>query len=206
MNDPRETPSKPSDLPPEVQAELLRRRDAVSAGEETIPSDKVFAEAHKRPRERTLRNRLDPVEWNRHAADELIDAAELYDGRQAGLGEAFLAAAAQTADRIAEHPRAFPFVADDIRRANLPRRWPYSLFFVIKPDRSVVIATLSHRKDLRRLRGRSPGSAMPSARFKARRNFTVPKAAPAVKAKRRKRARSHNSLPCRARSLARCRR
>ncbi len=52
MNDPRETPSKPSDLPPEVQAECLRRRDAVNAGEETIPSDKVFAEAHKRLRER----------------------------------------------------------------------------------------------------------------------------------------------------------
>jgi plasmid stabilization system protein ParE len=100
---------------------------------------------------------LSAVEWTRRCIDELDDAAAFYDSRQAGLGDAFLAAALEVGKRIAEHPRAFPVVVDDIRRANLPKRWPYSLFFVIRPDRSVVVATLAHRQDLRRLQGRSPG-------------------------------------------------
>jgi plasmid stabilization system protein ParE len=96
------------------------------------------------------------VEWTARARDELIDAAAFYDGRQAGLGDAFLAAALEVGKRIAEHPRAFPFAVEDMRRANFPKRWPYSLFFVVRPDRSIVIATLSQRQDLRRLRGRNP--------------------------------------------------
>ena len=96
------------------------------------------------------------VEFSRRAVDELQEASEWYEARQAGLGQAFIEAARETADRIAEHPRAFPFAVEDMRRANFPKRWPYSLFFVVRPDRSIVIATLSQRQDLRRLRGRNP--------------------------------------------------
>jgi hypothetical protein len=48
----RDNTPKPSDLPPEVQAELLRRRDAVDAGEPTIPQSEAFAELQRRSRER----------------------------------------------------------------------------------------------------------------------------------------------------------
>jgi hypothetical protein len=51
MND-RIPNQKPSDLPPEVQAELLRRRDAVDAGEPTLSTEQVFAELQRRSRER----------------------------------------------------------------------------------------------------------------------------------------------------------
>ena len=96
------------------------------------------------------------VEFTRRALDEIEDAAARYEVEQSGLGEAFVEAARETANRIAAHPRAFQVVVDDIRRANFPRRWPWSLFYVVRPDRSIVIATLSQRRDLRRLRGRNP--------------------------------------------------
>ena len=96
------------------------------------------------------------VEFTRRALDEIEDAAARYETRQPGLGEAFVEAARETAKRIAAHPRAFQVVVEDIRRANFSRRWPWSLFYVVRPNRSIVIATLSQRQDLRRLRGRNP--------------------------------------------------
>ena len=96
------------------------------------------------------------VEFTRRALDEIEDAAARYEIQQTGLGEAFVEAARETAKRIAAHPKAFQVVVEDIRRANFPRRWPWSLFYVVRPDRSIVIATLSQRQDLRRLRGRKP--------------------------------------------------
>jgi plasmid stabilization system protein ParE len=96
------------------------------------------------------------VEFTRHALNQIEEAAGWYEGRRPGLGDAFVEAARETAKRIEANPTAYQFVVADIRRANFPRRWPYSLFFVVRPDKSVVIATLHHRQHLRRLHGRSP--------------------------------------------------
>jgi hypothetical protein len=56
---------------------------------------------------------LSAVEWTRRCLDELDDAATFYDGRQPGLGDAFLAAALEVGKRIAEHPRAFAVVGGE---------------------------------------------------------------------------------------------
>jgi plasmid stabilization system protein ParE len=58
---------------------------------------------------------LTRVEFSQRAVDELQKASEWYEARQAGLGQAFIEAARETADRIAEHPRAFPFAVEDMR-------------------------------------------------------------------------------------------
>jgi hypothetical protein len=52
MNDQSQPLRKSADLPDDVKAELLRRRDAVDAGEPTIDRDKAFAELQRRSRER----------------------------------------------------------------------------------------------------------------------------------------------------------
>ena len=63
------------------------------------------------------------------------------------LGVQLLRAIRETVDRIAANPEAFRIVADDVRRANLPRRWPYALWYVVRPDESIIIAALHHRRD-----------------------------------------------------------
>jgi plasmid stabilization system protein ParE len=98
------------------------------------------------------------VEFTQRALDELDAAAAWYRKRNAALEQRFLAAAREAADRIEANPLANQVVLDgDIRRANFPRRWPWSLFYVVNPDRSIVIGALHGRQHLRRLRGRLPG-------------------------------------------------
>ena len=52
MND-RLKHSKAADLPDDVKAELLRRRDAVNAGEPTIERDKGLDQVRRNLRERS---------------------------------------------------------------------------------------------------------------------------------------------------------
>lgn len=52
MNDRLNHP-KPADLPDDVKAELLRRRDAVNAGEPTIEPDKGLDQVRRNLRERS---------------------------------------------------------------------------------------------------------------------------------------------------------
>ena len=97
------------------------------------------------------------VEFTQRALDELDHAAAWYRERSAALEQRFLAAARETADRIEANPLANQIVvAPDIRRANFPRRWPWWLAYVVRPDKSVVIGALHSRMRLRRLQGRSP--------------------------------------------------
>lgn len=52
MNDRLNHP-KPADLPDDVKAELLRRRDAVDAGEPTVEASKAFDQLRRNLRERS---------------------------------------------------------------------------------------------------------------------------------------------------------
>ena len=52
MNDRLNHP-KPTDLPEDVKAELLRRRDAVDAGEPTVEASKAFDQLRRNLRERS---------------------------------------------------------------------------------------------------------------------------------------------------------
>ncbi len=97
------------------------------------------------------------VQFTRTALNELQGAAEWYEQRNRALSERFLAAATETADRIAANPLAHQIVLDgQVRRANFPRRWPWALYYVIQPDKSIVIGALHARMHLRQLHGRSP--------------------------------------------------
>ena len=96
------------------------------------------------------------VRFTEAAEADLDEATAWYSARQPSLSLAFLEAVNEVVDRIARTPLAFPQQVDDVRRANLPRRWPYALWFVAEDDGSVVIAALHHRQDRETLRGRKP--------------------------------------------------
>ena len=72
-----------------------------------------------------------------------------------GLGDEFLAALRSTRDRILEHPEAYQILHRGTRRALMPRRFPYGLFYRVYGDTIVVIACMHAKKHPRRWRRRS---------------------------------------------------
>lgn len=83
------------------------------------------------------------------AAADIDDAYRWYESQRPGLGEEFLAALRLTRDRVVEHPEAFPVLHRDTRRALIPRRFPYGLFYRIYGDTVVVVACMHAKRDPR---------------------------------------------------------
>ena len=96
------------------------------------------------------------VRFTAAALADLDETASWYNEQRPKLGVQFLQAVRETTERIAVNPKAFQIVAEDVRRANLPRRWPYALWYVMSADDSIVIAALHHRRDARLARVRKP--------------------------------------------------
>jgi toxin ParE1/3/4 len=94
------------------------------------------------------------VRFTEAAEADIDDAVTWYAAQRPELSIAFLQAVNEVVDRVARSPLGFPMRVDDVRRANLPRRWPYSLWFITEPDGSVVIAALHQRRDPRTVRRR----------------------------------------------------
>jgi plasmid stabilization system protein ParE len=83
----------------------------------------------------------------RPAADQDIDAAYgWYERQQVGLGEKFLRSLGATVEFIRTNPELYPIVRGSIRRAVF-RGFPYLLFYVVEPERIVVIACLHVSRD-----------------------------------------------------------
>ena len=98
----------------------------------------------------------DRVRFTEAAETDLDDAVAWYAEQRPELSLAFLEAVNEVVDRIARAPLSFPMRIDDVRQANLPRRWPYALWFVTEPDESIVIAALHHRRDPQMVWRRKP--------------------------------------------------
>ena len=73
------------------------------------------------------------------AAAELEDARLWYEERRAGLGADFIECVDEALERIDAAPLAHPRVHGEVRRVLL-RRFPYAVFFVVEPERVVVLA------------------------------------------------------------------
>jgi len=74
------------------------------------------------------------VSFHELAEMELNDASIFFESKREGLGLRFLVAMEAVVTHIQEHPQASPVIINDIRRKVL-RRFPYSIFYSIKPDR-----------------------------------------------------------------------
>ena len=87
-----------------------------------------------------------PVIFTQAARAELIEAQDWYEGEAAGLGRRFRQAIDALIERMSDHPRQFPTVFKNIRRAPL-QRFPYSLFFVVEDDALIVMACFHASRD-----------------------------------------------------------
>jgi toxin ParE1/3/4 len=77
------------------------------------------------------------------AETDLTDAAVWYDSREPGLGLELLAEVHSGIARALKNPESFTCVrrTPTVRRV-LTRRFPYRVFFIVRPDEIVVFAVL----------------------------------------------------------------
>lgn len=87
-----------------------------------------------------------PVSVRPKAEQEAREAAQWYEERSSGLGAAFLGIVDSVIAAISENPFRFPIVHRDIRRALLSR-FPYGVFFRVRPDQIRVIAITHLSRD-----------------------------------------------------------
>lgn len=73
------------------------------------------------------------------ARDELVEAKRFYNRQQQGLGEQFKYEAKLASQRIADHPLAWQFESDPVRRF-IFNRFPYKVLYVIREQKIVVVA------------------------------------------------------------------
>lgn len=85
------------------------------------------------------------VTFHEAAEAELVEAARYYETRVEGLGTALLLDVEHTVEQVRATPKAFALVGIEVRHKRL-RRFPYSLMYVIEPDRIRIVAIAHHRR------------------------------------------------------------
>ena len=74
--------------------------------------------------------------------------------QRAGLGEGFLEAVDTILGDIATHPKAYPVIHRETRRALL-RRFPYAVFYRVYGEMMIVIACMHGRRNPIRWKSRT---------------------------------------------------
>jgi plasmid stabilization system protein ParE len=83
----------------------------------------------------------------RPAAQAEFDAAAVwYENQRPGLGDDFVAEVKQVLDTIASHPERFAVADGDVRGAPVTR-FPYYVYYRVKPNQVVVIAVFHASRD-----------------------------------------------------------
>ncbi|MDQ7782762.1 MAG: type II toxin-antitoxin system RelE/ParE family toxin [Desulfomonilaceae bacterium] len=82
----------------------------------------------------------------RDAQAEFDEAFDWYERRKPGLGVDFVAHVQAVFDEIKTRPEMYATVFQDIRRATV-RRFPYSVFYTVEPQRVVVLAVFHTKRD-----------------------------------------------------------
>ena len=80
------------------------------------------------------------------AREDIVETFRWYELRGTGLGHEFLRALRVALTAIDRAPEQFPFAIDDIRRVGL-RRFPYYVYYVVRPATASVIPVLHTRRD-----------------------------------------------------------
>lgn len=80
------------------------------------------------------------------ALADFDEAAAWYEAQQPGLGADFAAEVQQVLDAIADQPERYPVADGDVREA-ATSRFPYCIYYRVKPDRVVAIAVFHTSRD-----------------------------------------------------------
>jgi len=89
-----------------------------------------------------------PLLLRPEATVEIQEARDWYEQRRQSLGDEFMAAVREALTAVEASPQRYPVVRRDIRRALL-RRFPYSLLYIMEPERTVVIACFHGKRNPR---------------------------------------------------------
>lgn len=87
-----------------------------------------------------------PLVFRPVAQAEFHAAAAWYEGQRPGLGSDFVAEVQQVLDNIANQPDRYPIASGDVREAPVAR-FPYCVYYRVKPNRAVVIAVFHTSRD-----------------------------------------------------------
>lgn len=80
------------------------------------------------------------------AQKQLLEAQIWYETRRAGLGAEFARSVEAAIARLACQPLAAPVVYESVHRVVL-KRFPYSVFYLVEPQRLVVLSCLHTRRN-----------------------------------------------------------
>jgi plasmid stabilization system protein ParE len=87
-----------------------------------------------------------PLVFRAVAQAEFDDAATWYERQSPGLGADFVSEVQKVLDTISNQPQRYPLASGDVREAPVSR-FPYCVYYRVKPDRIVVIAVFHTARD-----------------------------------------------------------
>jgi len=80
------------------------------------------------------------------AERDIQSVFDWYESQQPALGDEFKASLHERLGTIREFPESAPIIYRDVRRA-VVSRFPYLIFFVVRPTRVAVLAVLHQSRD-----------------------------------------------------------
>jgi plasmid stabilization system protein ParE len=83
------------------------------------------------------------------AEAELQEAIAFYEAAENGLGSRFLDEVEVVVTRILAHPTAWTPMSPRTRRCRT-HRFPYGLFYQVRPDEILIVSVMDLRRDPRR--------------------------------------------------------
>ncbi len=87
-----------------------------------------------------------PIVIRRATQSEYDAAVGWYAVRDAGLAADFAVEVQTVFDTIAAYPQRYPVVVRDIREGPLSR-FPYCVYYRVRPDRIIVVGVYHHSRD-----------------------------------------------------------
>lgn len=88
---------------------------------------------------------LRTLKLRKEAERDLQDAFNYYETCRFGLGHEFMLCIEASMDSIKRNPSQYPEVDQSISRA-IVHRFPYAVYFLVKPDVIIVIGILHMRR------------------------------------------------------------
>jgi hypothetical protein len=89
-----------------------------------------------------------PVRLTPLAEADVARAQDDYESRELGLGNRFADQVRSTLTRIGQNPFQYQIVPNSLGNRRAPvHRFPFSVWYQVLPDESIVIACLAHRQD-----------------------------------------------------------
>src|SRR5690349_19956634 len=86
-----------------------------------------------------------PLAFHPAVHDEVAEAYRYYEQQQTGLGDDFMATVEDVFTRLSTTPEARQVIYRDVRRA-LPRRFPYAIYYRVRPDLVEILAVQHCRR------------------------------------------------------------